>query len=86
MAQPGTARITCSRCNASYDSESELREHKKMAHREDGSDQCSAPVIPVVARGNAPGVSSSVRLRPAGTVRRHSTSDGVVLGASASTA
>jgi hypothetical protein len=33
MAQPGMARITCSQCNAWYDSESELREHMKTAHR-----------------------------------------------------
>ena len=41
MAQAETARITCSQCNASYDSERELRDHKKTAHREGGSEQVS---------------------------------------------
>jgi hypothetical protein len=42
MAQPEMARITCSRCNAWYDSESELHEHMKTAHRRGGSDQDSS--------------------------------------------
>jgi hypothetical protein len=33
MAQPEPAKITCSQCQASYDSEEELREHMKIAHR-----------------------------------------------------
>jgi hypothetical protein len=39
MAQPQMARITCSRCGASYDSEHELRDHMQAAHREVGSEQ-----------------------------------------------
>jgi len=39
MAQPGIARITCSQCNASYDTENGLREHMKTAHREGTSEQ-----------------------------------------------
>jgi hypothetical protein len=39
MAQPAMARITCSQCNASYNSERELHDHKKRAHREFGSEQ-----------------------------------------------
>ena len=42
MAQPQMARITCSECNASYNSERELREHKKTAHRGFGSEQSSS--------------------------------------------
>ena len=42
MAQPQTARITCSQCNARYDSERELGEHMKTAHRGGGSEQCSS--------------------------------------------
>ena len=42
MAQPGVARITCSECNASYNSERELGEHKKNAHRKFGSEQGSS--------------------------------------------
>ena len=33
MAQPQTARITCSQCNGSYNSESELRDHMQAVHR-----------------------------------------------------
>ncbi len=42
MAQPQMARITCSQCNAWYDSERELREHMKTAHRGGGSEQSSS--------------------------------------------
>ena len=42
MAQPAMARITCSECNASYNSDRELREHKKTAHREFGADESSS--------------------------------------------
>ena len=42
MAQPQTARITCSHCNAWYDSERELDEHMKTAHRGRGSEQGSS--------------------------------------------
>ncbi len=41
MAQPGTARIACGHCNAEYNTEKELREHKKTAHREGASEQVS---------------------------------------------
>ena len=33
MAQPQMARITCSQCNAFYNSESELRDHMQATHR-----------------------------------------------------
>jgi hypothetical protein len=42
MAQPGMARITCSQCNAWYDSERELCEHMKTAHRGGGSEQANS--------------------------------------------
>jgi hypothetical protein len=42
MAQPEMARITCSQCNAWYDSERELHEHMKTAHRGGGSEQSSS--------------------------------------------
>jgi len=42
MAQPGMAPITCNHCNAWYNSERELREHKKTAHREGASEQVSS--------------------------------------------
>jgi hypothetical protein len=56
MAQPQMARITCSHCNAWYDSERELREHMKTAHRwvgpgqgrshSDGTEQDSSNIQP----------------------------------------
>jgi hypothetical protein len=56
MAQPKMARITCSQCNAWYDSERELGEHMKTAHRvcgpeqgssqRDGTEQDSAKIRP----------------------------------------
>lgn len=39
MAQPQMAQITCSECNAWYNSERELLDHKKTAHRGFGSEQ-----------------------------------------------
>ncbi len=39
MAQPQTARITCSQCNGWYNSESELRDHMQSAHRRFISEQ-----------------------------------------------
>jgi hypothetical protein len=42
MAQAQTARITCSQCNAWYDSERELSEHMTTAHRVGGSEQGSS--------------------------------------------
>jgi hypothetical protein len=50
MAQPQTARITCSQCDASYDSERELQEHMKTAHpRGDTQQEVQLPI------GGAPG-------------------------------
>jgi hypothetical protein len=46
MAQSQTAQITCSQCNAWYDSEWELHEHMKVAHREHGSEHGSANIQP----------------------------------------
>jgi hypothetical protein len=43
MAQPQMARITCNQCNAWYDSERELRDHMKTAHRAGGLGQDSFP-------------------------------------------
>ena len=42
MAQPQVARITCNQCNAWYNSERELRDHMRTAHREFGSEQSSS--------------------------------------------
>jgi len=42
MAQPQTARIICSQCNAWYDSERELRDHMETAHRGRGPGQGSS--------------------------------------------
>ena len=42
MPQPQMGRITCSQCNAWYNSERELREHMKTAHREGRSEQGSS--------------------------------------------
>lgn len=42
MAQPQMAQIICNQCNAWYNSERELRNHKMMAHREFGSEQNSS--------------------------------------------
>ena len=39
MAQPKMARITCSQCNAFYNSEHELRDHMLTAHRHASSEQ-----------------------------------------------
>ena len=39
MAQPQTARITCSQCNGWYNSESELRDHMQAVHRRFVSEQ-----------------------------------------------
>ena len=43
MAQPQMARITCSHCNAGYNSEHELHEHMRTAHRAFGSEQNLPP-------------------------------------------
>jgi hypothetical protein len=39
MAQPQMARITCSQCNACYNSETELRDHMQATHRRFVSEQ-----------------------------------------------
>jgi hypothetical protein len=39
MAQPQMARITCSQCNAFYNSESELGDHMQATHRRFVSEQ-----------------------------------------------
>ncbi len=33
MVQPATGWLTCSICNASYDSETKLYDHRRVAHR-----------------------------------------------------
>ena len=39
MLQPARSSITCGACNASYESESKLREHQRMAHRGRGNEE-----------------------------------------------
>lgn len=39
MLQPATGSITCSVCNASYESETKLREHQSMSHRRGGTEE-----------------------------------------------
>src|ERR1700733_14629354 len=41
MPQPRMARMTCSECNAWYNSERELLDHKKIAHRQFSLEQSS---------------------------------------------
>jgi hypothetical protein len=41
MLQPATGSITCSECNASYESESKLRDHQRMSHRGAGIEERS---------------------------------------------
>ena len=36
MLQPAMGLIRCTACNASYESETKLREHQKMSHRGGG--------------------------------------------------
>ena len=43
MAQPQVARITCSQCNAWYNSEHALRDHMRTAHRAFGPEQDLPP-------------------------------------------
>jgi hypothetical protein len=33
MLQPATGWVTCRECNASYESETKLRDHQRMSHR-----------------------------------------------------
>jgi hypothetical protein len=39
MLQPVTGSATCSECNASYESETKLREHQIMSHRGQGTEE-----------------------------------------------
>jgi hypothetical protein len=39
MLQPATGLTTCKVCNASYESETKLREHQMMAHRGRGTEE-----------------------------------------------
>jgi hypothetical protein len=39
MLQPATGSMTCSVCNASYESDTKLREHQRMAHRGSGIEE-----------------------------------------------
>jgi hypothetical protein len=39
MLQPATGSMTCSVCNASYESDAKLREHQTMAHRGTGAEE-----------------------------------------------
>jgi hypothetical protein len=48
MLQPATGFITCSVCNAAYESSTKLREHQTTAHRRGGleaSPETSAMVV-----------------------------------------
>jgi len=45
MAQPTVGWITCNECNASYNSERDLREHEKNAHRKFGSEPGSSELV-----------------------------------------
>jgi hypothetical protein len=44
MAHPQEARITCNECNGWYNSESELYEHMRTAHRRFASDEGTIPL------------------------------------------
>jgi hypothetical protein len=55
MQQPATAFFICSQCNAAYDSDTSLRNHKFSAHRWSGSDQR------VPEHGGMPGESSEAQ-------------------------
>ena len=39
MFQPATGYITCSKCDASYESEIKLREHQMVSHRGGGIEE-----------------------------------------------
>ena len=41
MLQPATGTIICRICNASYDSETKLREHQNISHRRGGTEERS---------------------------------------------
>ncbi len=73
MAQSQTAQITCSQCSAWYDSERQLHEHMKAAHREHGSEHGSANIqlrehqtAPEGEGGSGPGGSGRAGSRRGG--------------------
>jgi hypothetical protein len=39
MLQPAMGSITCRICNASYESETKLREHQSVSHRRGGNEE-----------------------------------------------
>ena len=53
MQQPATAFFICSQCNAAYDSDTSLRNHKFSAHRWSGSDQLAGKLAFGVLHGEA---------------------------------
>ena len=48
MLQPANGSITCSACNASYESDTKLREHQRMAHRGGGNEESPQVAADVV--------------------------------------
>ena len=57
------ARITCSECNAWYNSEHELRDHMQTAHRRIGSEQSLSP-SPIQADNSQQGCTTSFLTEP----------------------
>jgi hypothetical protein len=53
MLQPATGYMTCRLCDASYESEAELRQHQKMSHRR-GSTEETPQSATVVAQSEDP--------------------------------
>jgi hypothetical protein len=51
MAQPNVARISCSQCEGSYNSERELSEHMHAAHRRCFSEPSTLPDNPKIQLG-----------------------------------
>jgi hypothetical protein len=48
MLQPATGWMRCTACNASYESESKLREHQKTFHRgSDATEKAKTATVPV---------------------------------------
>jgi hypothetical protein len=47
MRQPATGSSVCSVCDASYESETKLREHLTMSHRKRGNEQESQTSVDV---------------------------------------
>jgi len=54
MTYQGFAGIICSRCGASYDSDTTLRRHKVAVHREAASEPGASQIF--AAQGTEPGV------------------------------